>query len=182
MKKRKKKKIILTTILILFIVFLGYCIYTLNRPGIHFIGNFGRFDIDEEHTMKVYKAGEEIETRTVNVKIDGRVNGFTKRFKGIIEVEGVGTEELPYKDENESNNVMLDHTFSEYHIHYNNDYEWDKDEQGVIIPTLPRYVYNLYGNKYNKGFMLWVSDGEEHIEYIIGEEEYDIIHFLEVVE
>ena len=171
MKKHKKKKIILTTILTIFIVFIGYCVFTLNRSGIHFIGNFGRFDIDDKYTMSVYKAGEEIETRTVNVKIDGRVNGFTKRFKGIIEVEGVGYQGEPV----ERDNGMIP-TFTEYWITYFNEPSIKKNEEGVVMPYVGRYVYNIIGKKYKQEFFLEVTDMEEDIKYSIGGGEFSFTH------
>ena len=84
-EKTKKKKIILTTIQILFVAFIGYYTYTLNRPGIHFIGNFAKFNVDKDYTMRVYQ-NEKGEAMPNPSRYLYQINGnkFKQKFKLTI--------------------------------------------------------------------------------------------------
>ena len=167
-EKTKKKKIILTTIQILFVAFIGYYTYTLNRPGIHFIGNFAKFNVDKDYTMRVYQNEKEIESKTVNVKIKGKVNGFTKRFRGNIIVEGIGTDEIHPDPKTDAMEIIIDSDFDEYGFAYSTiRKELNYNERGEAMPNPSRYQYQINGNKFKQKFKLTIMDFEENITYEI---------------
>ena len=164
-KLKNKRNMIL--IALLFILIGGFLLFSF-LPGIHFIGNFAKFNVDKDYTMRVYQNEKEIESKTVNVKIKGKVNGFTKRFRGNIIVEGIGTDETHPDPKTDAMEIIIDSDFDEYGFAYSTiRKELNYNERGEAMPNPSRYLYQINGNKFKQKFKLTIMDFEENITYEI---------------
>ena len=162
-KLKNKRNMIL--IALLFILIGGFLLFSF-LPGIHFIGNFAKFNVDKDYTMRVYQNEKEIESKTVNVKIKGKVNGFTKRFRGNIIVEGIGTDEIHPDPKTDAMEIIIDSDFDDYGFANSTiRKELNYNEKGEAMPNPSRYLYQINGNKFKQKFKLTIMDFEENITY-----------------
>ena len=81
-KLKNKRNMIL--IALLFILIGGFLLFSF-LPGIHFIGNFAKFNVDKDYTMRVYQ-NEKGETMPNPSRYLYQINGnkFKQKFKLTI--------------------------------------------------------------------------------------------------